>query len=213
VRYLDDQLLQLWNQLQRNRMLENTLVIILADHGETIGERGFLDHGHNLYQEQVRIPLIVLMPGKPAGTVQQEVQIVDVFPTIMQYLKIQSSGNIQGKSLMPLIDHTSAASRPVLAELDVDYHPRFKAFRRAQRMILEGQDKYISSSRNQLLFDLKNDPMEMVNTFQTRLETASALHKQLENYFKQWHKMPGSKSGTDVDEETKRKLRALGYIE
>src|SRR5262249_40858912 len=86
LRYLDDQLAHLWGHLAERHLLDNTLVMITADHGETIGEHRFLDHGHNLYQEQVHIPMIVSgIPSSAGKTVESLVEITDIFPTILQY--------------------------------------------------------------------------------------------------------------------------------
>jgi arylsulfatase A-like enzyme len=213
IRYLDDRLSELWQQFRKCRLLDNTMVIILSDHGETIGEHGFLDHGHNLYQEQVRIPLIIQLPNRKPATVKENAQIIDLFPTVLEYAGIGDPGKIQGHSLMPLLNGTAAASGPVHAELDIDPHPRFKAFRRAQEMILHDTDKYIASSdRDNMLFDLQSDPSESTNILSTRPEQATALREALELYFRGLAKIEGG-PGRTIDNETREKLKALGYVE
>src|SRR4029078_1690462 len=97
--------------LEEQGVASKTILIIASDHGETIGEHQFLDHGHNLYQEQVHIPLIVL--GVESGKViDTPVGITDVFPTVLNYIKIPLPQNLQGRDLF-----SSGSERPVLAEI------------------------------------------------------------------------------------------------
>lgn len=215
IRYLDDQIARLWNKLQRRGFLKNTIVIFIADHGETLGEHGFLDHGHLLYQEQVRIPFLVIGPDKWNGgkRIQEPVRIVDVFPTLLEQLRIPRPENVQGRSLLPLLNQNAAQNVSVFAELDADPHPRYLAFRKDQKMILKNTNKYIGTSIDEeWLFNLGTDPAEMRNLVGKNPDLAAALQAELAEYFS--HLSPAHPvSIHEMDEESREKLKALGYIE
>jgi arylsulfatase A-like enzyme len=215
IRYLDDQIASLWNKLKELGLLNDTIVVFISDHGETLGEHGFLDHGHLLYQEQVRIPFLIIGPGKWSGgeQVAESVRIVDVFPTLLEQLQIPQPQNIQGRSLLHLLEKQAAQSAPVYAELDADPHPRYAAFRKDQKMILKDWNKYIEVSTGQnILFDLAADPRELTNIAGKNPELSSALATELTRYFSQLKPAHPARS-IEMDEESKEKLKALGYIE
>jgi arylsulfatase A-like enzyme len=215
IRYLDDQISRLWNKLQRRGFLENTIVLFVADHGETLGEHGFLDHGHLLYQEQVRIPFFVVGPGSWSGgkKIEEPVRIVDVFPTLLEQLRIPRPENVQGRSLLPLLGRKGGPEMSVFAELDADPHPRYLAFRKDQKMILKNNNKFIETSTGEnSLTNIVSDPEEMKNLIEKNPELAAILQAELGEYFS--HLLPAHPvTGHEMDEESKEKLKALGYIE
>ncbi len=182
IRFMDDQIARLWKQLETFGLLNNTIVIIAADHGESIGEHQFLDHGHTLYQEQVHIPMIVLGPGELSGgkAIDSPTEIVDIFPTILELLKIQLPENIQGMSFLSLLDRKNVqrSDRPVWAELNEDSRPYFAAFRRRLRMVLLKERKYVEASNGESqLFDLSTDQKELRNLVDAEPHIAEAESK------------------------------------
>ncbi len=215
IRYQDMQLEALWRTFEKQGLAEKTLLIITSDHGETIGERQFLDHGHNLFQEQVRVPLVFYGPGlfSSGKRIAEAVQLIDVFPTLLQFVGLKPDQTVQGQSLIPGLESGEFLSRPVLSEIDIDSHPRFAAFKRAQRMILEDSQKYIESSNNKnLLFDLLLDPGELHDQQTTHRERAQKLRKALDELFSPLERLKHKGSG-ELDDETLEKLKALGYVE
>ncbi|HEY7159715.1 MAG TPA: sulfatase, partial [Acidobacteriota bacterium] len=145
LRYQDQQLQALWKMLEEQGVANKTILIIASDHGETIGEHQFLDHGHNLYQEQVHVPLLFYNSGLFSGgrKITEKVQLIDVYPTLLEFVGLKADSGIQGHSLLPGLRSNQFAPRPVLSEIDIDSHPRFAAFKRSQKMILEDSLKYI----------------------------------------------------------------------
>lgn len=216
IRFLDDQLSLLWQKLESEGLLDNTMVILAGDHGESIGEHQFLDHGHTLYQEQVHVPLLVLGPGDWTGgkRIVTPVQIMDVFPTILLQAGLTPVETIQGRNLAPLLLNAGAMDRPVLAELDIDPHPRYKAFQRSLRMILEQQNKLIEAS-NQMheMYDLVRDPLEKDNMIRNEPEAAQQMRDRMNDHFRLMGTMRHKGQHGELDPETREKLKALGYIE
>ncbi len=215
LRYQDQQLQALWKLLEEQGIASKTILIIVSDHGETIGEHQFLDHGHNLYQEQVHVPLLFYNSGLFSGgrKITEKVQLIDVYPTLLQFVGLKPDSGIQGHSLIPGLRSNQFPSRPVLSEIDIDSHPRFAAFKRSQRMIMEDSMKYVdSSNRDNHLFDLQTDPAEMVNLQKDRAEDAERLRKKSNELFRALEILKHKGSG-ELDDETREKLKALGYIE
>jgi arylsulfatase A-like enzyme len=211
IRYLDDQFKLMWEQMERLHLLDNTLVVITADHGESIGEHGFLDHGHNLYQEQIHVPLIVIDSRLGEGkSVEQPVEITDVFPTVLEAVKLPMQKDLQGRSLFHAADQP--VGRSILAEIDSDPYPRFTAFRRDQRMLMQQEIKFIASSDGKnMLFDLSSDPAELANLVQEKEAQAQQMYQQVTGIFQTLAKYRLRGTG-ELDNETRERLKALGYV-
>jgi len=106
IRYTDDHLQRLFDELKRRDFIDNTIIIITADHGEEFLEHGGTGHSHTCYEEVLRVPFIVRIPGgKPvASTVDTPVSLLDIFPTVMDLLGLERRKlRLQGLSLAPLL--------------------------------------------------------------------------------------------------------------
>src|SRR5207249_7808991 len=116
----DAQVGRLLDHLAGTRRLDHTLVVVLGDHGESLGEHGEEQHGFFIYDATIRIPLIVAGPGVPSLTVRDQVRIVDVLPTVLDRLSIPVPASVRGRTLLPL-----AEGRHVdLVALSVTWCPR-----------------------------------------------------------------------------------------
>ncbi|MGE0352464.1 MAG: sulfatase [Gemmatimonadales bacterium] len=118
LRYLDDQLDSLFRQLERRGLLDNTIVLLTADHGEEFGEHGIFDHGNSLYRPSVHVPLLIRYPrGVPAGTVIEAPASLRDVPRTLAELAGLGSGPFPGRSLARFWHDGAATSGPVLAEV------------------------------------------------------------------------------------------------
>ncbi len=100
VRYVDHELGRILRVLEGR---PNTVVIISSDHGEEFFEHGGVDHGHTVYEELLRVPLIVKLPGYGSGHINMPVDLIDIAPTVLDYLGVGIPISIQGRSLLPAI--------------------------------------------------------------------------------------------------------------
>jgi arylsulfatase A-like enzyme len=98
VRYVDHELARILRALECR---PNTVVIISSDHGEEFFEHGGVDHGHTVYEELLRVPLIIKIPGGGSGRINMPVDTIDVAPTVLDYLGIEIPSSMQGRSLLP----------------------------------------------------------------------------------------------------------------
>ncbi|MFN7941421.1 MAG: sulfatase [Thermoanaerobaculia bacterium] len=117
--FFDLQLQRLLGELSALDLLQNTVVILTSDHGEELGEHGGLGHGRTLYEEQVRVPLIVRSIGadKPL-VVRERVSLLDLFPTLVELANAEIPSTTRGRSLVPLLAGKQITPAPVFSEVN-----------------------------------------------------------------------------------------------
>ncbi len=152
------------NHLEQSGLMENTIVIFTADHGETLGSHGGLtDKGWHHFEEIQRIPFIVRTPGEEKkGTVLQEwVSIADVYPTILDMAGVDVDESvIHGRSFMPILEGQSSDWRDTIF---VEFNG-VNSLATSMMSVRKGGFKYGWNCSNlDELYDLKNDPYEMNN--------------------------------------------------
>ena len=100
IAFLDEQLGKLLEELKRQGLLDNTLVIITSDHGEAFGDHGLFGHGNSLYLDEIAVPLVMLCPGAPAGrVVDAAVSLRDLPATVLDLLGLADGSPLPGHSL------------------------------------------------------------------------------------------------------------------
>ncbi len=173
ISYWDAQLGQMLAFLEGQGLMENTLLVVTADHGEQFGERGQWVHGNTLYQEVLRVPLLVRYDGAvpPGRVLPDPVQNYDLMPTILDWAGIPVGADVQARSLRGLL--TGAASdpaRPVFAEVDSVNDPKHSLYFPAPRI-----SQYAVEREGWKLIYYKDHP-ELNELY--RLETPSATEQQ-----------------------------------
>jgi arylsulfatase A-like enzyme len=192
---------------------DNTLIVLLSDHGEEFFEHEGFGHGHSLYGEVIRVPLMFSLPGTigRGQVVSRQVRLVDVMPTILETLGIETDLHLEGTSLLPLMTgRARVASYPgTLFTPEVAY----------TEGLLHGPEKkgitstpwklvYDFRSRDEMLFNLDEDPAEQRNLLESRPEALSLLEGMLFTTIfstsKSWHiEMAGSDEGNTFDATVK----------
>ena len=168
IRYTDESIGRLMNYLETEGLSENTLVLVTADHGEEFWEHGSFSHGEQLYDEAIKVPLILDLPGShhEPTRVAAQVRHVDMLPTILDAIGLADPARREGSSLISLL--TGGGYAPdgrgyfpadvALCEGPILRTPGLKALRRRDwKVIVEP----VTSSVE--LYDLKQDPSEQVN--------------------------------------------------
>lgn len=204
---------------------DNTVVILLSDHGETLFERDWvMDHGARPYDEQARVPLILRLPGgRLAGRrVAEQVSLVDVAPTVLEIFGIDTPGGVQGRSLLPLARGIGGDPRPALitARPEPSRVPHIdgplsksglvRAIRLPGRKLIEyprSADRWHTE-----LFNLDADPDERVDASGARSAEVEELHRSLDRLF---HASGESEptSSPELEPAVADALRELGYID
>jgi arylsulfatase A-like enzyme len=152
---VDKELGRLFDYLSQRGLDENTVVIVTSDHGEEFNEHGSLYHGHSLYDEMIRVPLIIRYPKKwPQGqTIARQVSLTDLYPTILELTGTPVPEGLEGESLLHLMRRKGN-----------EQQQQRSAFSENPRRVLSGirtqSAKYIYRGGERLAFDLVKDPFE-----------------------------------------------------
>ena len=185
-----------------------TLVIVTADHGESLGEHGELTHGMFAYEATLRVPLIVAKITKdtkaPKGLViDSPVRHVDLVPTVLDAIGAPPDAALTGVSLVPVVNGGDRADRPSYFEAMTYNLVRGWA---PLRGVLQGRDKYIDLPLPEL-YDLSRDATEQANIVGVRRDRVQVLTNLLRGYNTAPPNRPGQESA-----ETAARLRSLGYV-
>jgi len=205
-----DRLLQKAAQIKVETRKE-TLLVFAADHGEALWEHGEPTHGLFVYDECLRVPLIVHVPGASPtiGVVNEPVSLVDVFPSVLSWLGIQAPQRVHGRPLPTTAsDAPSARSRAVYCEAYLGYYTYGWS---PIEGVVVGSEKFVSAPRPEL-YDLSADPKETNNLYAPGDARSAALQSALDAVHNEDLGRPKARAGEPVqDPESVRKLQALGY--
>lgn len=247
IRTLDDQIGLLLQGLKELNLYNNTLVVLLADHGEALGEHNlYFRHGVTLYDEILKVPLIIKYPHLIVdnGVVNTQVALIDVVPTILDILGIDQKEkiNMTGKSLIPCITGKEVCGDEyVFSDIndnDLLYSIRTEDWKliyanlekiRKNPAGLEAcfrdysnKDYYTSKYE---LYNLKDDPFETKNLsndikysktledLKERLNKYVDIAQRIQAEKRNWLEKEGDGDMQSLDEETKERLKALGYVQ
>jgi arylsulfatase A-like enzyme/Flp pilus assembly protein TadD len=189
-------------------LLDTSLIAVVADHGESLGDHGEETHSMFVYDSAIRVPLILWRPGLlPGGrVVASPVRMVDVAPTILDLLGAPPLAARRARSLRGTIDGRDQAAPPVYAETWV---PKLYMNGAALRALRTERFKLIEAPRPEL-YDLARDPGETDNRIAADPETASRLRAELQRLTAGGD--AAMSLGGPVDGEAAEKLKALGYL-
>ena len=203
---VDRQIQRVLDFLQANGQLEQTLVVITADHGESRGEHHEWSHGNLLHDATQHIPLILTHPTLPPQRVADVVSLADVMPTILEFLELEIPSNLDGRALQPLWNGTG--SSPGIAYLETqsplstyNWSPLFGV--RTQRW------KYIEGSRPHL-YDLQQDPGENQNVVDQYPREAERLALRLHALRSEGQRL--DRDPRTLSDDERRVLGSLGYL-
>jgi arylsulfatase A-like enzyme len=213
VAYTDSQIGVLFHGMKDLDLDRNTLVVFVSDHGEGLGDHGEGAHGFLLYEATVRVPLIFSLPGVlPSGvTIPGQVRTADVMPTILELAGLPVPNTAQGESLAGVVLGTKPLDeREAYIET---YHTLYSYNWHELEALRTGHFKYVRAPSPEL-YDLQADPQESDNLFESRPEVASQMEASLTKLDEQLASgsAPYLASVVSSDEETIRKMRALGYV-
>jgi len=214
---LDGALRRLFVSLEVRGLLENALVVVTSDHGEELGERGRLGHGHTLHEELIRIPLLLRTPGQTRGAdVRVAASHVDLAPTLLDYAGIEAPAAFEGESLRPFVEAGLAGDgappappRVVFSELYREDPSRL----RHRRAIVRGDEKLLETVDGRLEFySLGGDPAERDPDALSEARRAE-LQELLEQRSRSAERGATPRRTEPLDEEMRESLRGLGYVE
>lgn len=213
---IDRELERLWQRLEDKDIYEDALVILTSDHGDGFMEHGFISHSAQPYDELIRVPLILKFP-EAAGrgmTIREQIRLVDVMPTVLDYVGSPTPKDLDGKSLWPVLQNRLAGGERSLEETHAVSEIE---------MSLRGVNRYLASIRTPTwklmgepggaleLYNLLEDPGEQDDRFTDRPAEAAHLEELLMRAAEA--REEATSDQVPLEAETVDSLRALGYIE
>jgi arylsulfatase A-like enzyme len=189
--------------LAERGVLDRGIVVLTADHGEEFFDHDAMEHGHTLYQELLSVPLLVWGHGVGASRHREPVSLVDLVPTILDATGIDRPEGLDGVTLWPLLTgRGEPAARQLVAENSLYGDQR--------RAIVEWPYKLIVNVENPdvALYDLDRDPAEIEDLAASKPELTERLAAALAQ-----RAAPAlDREPVELDADTRRELRALGYL-
>lgn len=205
IAFADSQIGRLLDALERRNLLGRTMVVVTADHGESLGAHGERDHGIFVYEDVIRVPLIIRAPGLEPHRVGSVVRQTDIMPTILDAVGL-AVPQMNGVSLFAALrTQRDAPDREAYAE--ALYPQRFGWS--PLHTLRSGRFKFIDAPRPEL-YDLEIDPFEEKNIFSQRRDVAQAMATRLKAAEYREAGKSAQKSG--LSDDLKMRLASLGYV-
>jgi choline-sulfatase len=213
IAFTDSQLGRVVEFLETRALLDRTVIAVLADHGESLGEHGEGSHGFFIYEPATHAPFLIRAPFERtrARRVNDLVRTVDLAPTMLDLLGVPPlSAPLAGTSLVPLMtgDRIELGLEGYAEAMYPLHHYGWSSL----RALRAGRYKLIDAPRPEL-YDLEQDPREAQNLFAERAALGQRMQSQLRTLEDQWsNEASAAPAPADVDPEVRERLAALGYV-
>lgn len=211
IHFMDREIGRLLDELDAQGLRENTIVVLVADHGESLEEHGLWYDHKGLYEQQLRIPLVVHVPGMEPGKVDAFASTIDVVPTLVEVLGIDAPGPMNGISLVDAMrgKPDELVARTTFVHQNAHNHTV---------AVRSGEWKYvnpINTSHKVIpgepqLFNLDEDPGESLNLYEREAERAEAMRRLLDPWISLGKVTKGSE--IELSAEDQQMMRDLGYL-
>lgn len=205
VAFTDAEIGRFLRGLDAAGQLDRTLIVVVADHGEALGDHGEATHGLFAYDATLRIPLIIAAPGIRPRVARFPVSQVDVLPTVLDLVGVPVPPAIQGRSVLDALGGATADDRPIYFEaLDANLTRNWAPL----TGVVSGEWKYVDLPVAEL-YDLARDPGETGNLAAGETARLRTLQRQLEDL--RARVTDRAAAPVPIDPDTAARLRALGY--
>jgi len=211
IAFADQQVGRLVSWLRQANLDQRTIVVVAGDHGEGLGSHGEGTHGYFIYDYAVHVPFIVSAPvqGLQGVRVDEQVSLVDVFPTVLELAGVERKEKVHGRSLVAaMFKREPPRELPAYSE---SMTPSLQFGWAALRSIRSGRYKFIQAPRPEL-YDLQADPGEADNIYAARPAIASGMSRELAQITEETGRNAPAPEAANLDRETMERLAALGYV-
>ena len=216
IRYLDDRISQILDFLSSDGYLDDTYVIITADHGEQFGDHGRGKHRYSLYDELLQVPLIIRTPAKEGKQINEMVSLIDLFPTLLSLAgSTDEQSRVAKNLLVDEIGHdylfaevgrkpTEPVQRDHPSFTDDELNGPLQSVRSTELKLIRRYDQYCE------LYDWQSDPDEQTDLSKEHPQSVESLCDVLSEYLNQMGTKGYSESITDS--QLQSQLEDLGYL-
>ncbi len=213
IAYADESLGTIVRELEKAGVYDRTLIVMTSDHGEGNFEHKEATHAFLAYSTTLHVPLIMKIPEMEGGKrIGQSVGTVDIVSTILDLIGIEGPEELQGRSLVPLIHEPELDAQAPRLYYSESISPRLSHGFGELRALYEWPLKYIHGPRPEL-FDLVDDPHELRDLIAERPTEAKRLETALARFIREHASAEAAEAVHEVDEATKQRLEALGYLD
>ncbi|HEX7418692.1 MAG TPA: sulfatase-like hydrolase/transferase, partial [Thermoanaerobaculia bacterium] len=210
ISFADSQVGRLIAYLEQRHIRNRTLIVITGDHGEGLGSHGEQEHGYYIYDATVHVPLLIDAPGIASGVrVKSQVRTIDIVPTVMDLVAGERLNDVQGQSLVPLMNGESektpryAYSESMAVRMQYGWSALYG--------LRTNEYKFIDAPRSEL-YELRSDPAETANKLDDQRRIARDLMDRLKAVRDESAKRAPKTEEANIDQETMKKLASLGYL-
>jgi arylsulfatase A-like enzyme/Tfp pilus assembly protein PilF len=214
ISFADSQVGRLVQSLKDQNLLDRTVIVIIGDHGESLGDHGEKGHGFFVYESTTHVPMLIHAPFSlmQHRRVTDPVRSVDVMPTVLDILAVPPPDTVamDGRSLTPLM--TGASGDMGLEAYAEAVYPLHHFGWSDLRALRQGRYKLVAAPRPEL-YDLQDDPREERNIYPDRKSLGDRMIARLaemEDHFKSTAQT--SSQAVEIDPDAKARLAALGYV-
>lgn len=206
VAYTDAEVGRLLDALRDLQLAGQTVVVLTADHGEEFFDHGSFEHGHTLYEELLRVPLLLRYPGRlDPGVCDVPVGLVDVAPTLGALAGVPVPPTFLGHDLVGLLGESPPVPRPIVLEGNF-WGPPYRGWLRAGHKLIVAPD-------GARLFDLRHDPRELTDLAATNLNRYQEMQADLDVALRALLALaPRPAASPALNEAELQRLRSLGYL-
>ncbi len=211
IAFADSQVGRVVSELRKLGLYERTVIVVMGDHGESLGDHGEGTHGFFIYDSTTHVPFVIRAPFALTGhrRVADPVRTVDVMPTVLDLLGVPEPKGMSGVSLVPLM--TGARPELGLDAYSEAMYPLHHYGWSDLRSLRSGRYKVIDAPRPEL-YDVDRDPQEVTNLFAERRDLGTRMIGQLRAMEAGFNQTTASLPEEDVDPEARARLAALGYV-
>lgn len=211
IAWTDSQVGRLMRWLEAQGISDDTIVIVVGDHGEAIGSHGEIEHGYYVYDYAMKVPLMIRLPGAELAGVRvgAQVRTIDVLPTVTQLLAIESVPGTHGESLVSMLSGPeSAQERYAYAE---SMAPNLQYGWSALYSVRTPDYKFIDAPRSEL-YSLATDSDELQNVYAQEFDKAQELREVLDRIRDEIAEGAPEAEEANIDDQTLAMLASLGYV-
>jgi len=212
IQEIDKEIGTFYNNLKNNKILDDTYIIITADHGQQFMEHGRLGHGLDLYDELVHVPLLILGPDITETKIEEVVSLIDLAPTVLDIIRVEPPKSFKGISLKPLLHGKKTNTSPAISEEGRTEHKRPLLgkldFSNKKISLRTDMWKYIYNEHaKHELYNILHDKCETNNLIDVEKKIANQMKEQILSHLS--NLCANSKKGTDSKQNIRNKIGKL----
>lgn len=200
IRYVDAEIGRVLDELKQCGLADKTVVALTADHGEAFGEHGIYGHEPSLYDEFLRVPLVMSIPDRGPERIDRQVPLLDLGPTLLDLTGLEASAEMDGRSVF---EDTSERTVVSAAKTGDILSARTKEWKYIWKIPQDSAE----------LYDLTTNPAETTDISDDHPDVVSRLRAELKSHRERARQKDSDLPHVDTSKSTEQRLRELGYME